>query len=124
MQSSKVLVLTIVCVLGLAVLATAANNKFGVADVHRVSFVNNVRVGDVVLPQGDYEIRHVMEGENHIMVFHRIGGKNTPDARVKCELVPLQKKASQSQRSYVTNAANEQVLHELVFAGETAKHVF
>jgi len=123
MQSSKVLILLIVCVLGVAVLATAANNKFGVADVHKINFMNSVRIGDVVLPQGDYEIRHVMEGENHIMVFHRIGGK-TAEARVKCELVPLPQKASQTQRSYVTNAANEQVLHELVFAGESAKHVF
>jgi hypothetical protein len=124
MQSSKVLVLLIVCVLGVAVLATAANNKFGVADVHKINFLNSVRVGEVLLPQGDYEVRHVMEGENHIMVFHRMGGGKTVEARVKCELVPLPQKASQTQRSYVTNAANEQVLHELVFSGETAKHVF
>jgi hypothetical protein len=113
----------VVCVLGVAVLATAANNKFGVAEVHRINFVNSVRVGDVVLPRGDYEIRHAMEGDNHIMIFQRVGGK-AAEARVKCELVPLTQKASQTQRTYVTNASNEQVLHELVFAGETAKHVF
>jgi len=123
MQSSKVLVLLIVCVLGVAVLATATNNKFGVADVHKVNFLNSVRIGDLVLPQGDYEVRHVMEGQDHIMVFHRLGGQ-TADARVKCELVPLAQKASQTQRTYTTNASKEQVLHELVFAGETAKHVF
>ncbi len=55
MQSSKVLVLLIGCVLGVAVLATAANNKFGVADVLKINFMNSVRIGDVVLPQGDYE---------------------------------------------------------------------
>ncbi len=124
MQSSKVLILTIVCVLGVAVLATAANNKFGVADVHKVNFLNSVRIGDVVLPEGDYEVRHVMEAENHIMVFHKIGGRKVVDVKVKCELVPLTQKASQTQKSYVTNAAKEQVLRELVFAGETAKHVF
>ncbi len=124
MQSSKILVLLIASVLGMAVLATAANNKFGVADFHKVNFLNRVRVGEVVLPQGDYEVRHVMEGENHVMVFHRVGGGKTVDARVKCELVPLAQKASQTQRTYVTNAAKEPVLHELVFAGETAKHVF
>jgi hypothetical protein len=123
MQSSKVSVLVIVCLLGMAVLATAANNKFGVADVQKLNFSNSVRVGDVLLPQGDYEVRHVMEGENHIMVFHRVGGK-TVEARVKCELVPLGQKANQTQRTYMRNAADEQVLHELVFSGETAKHVF
>jgi hypothetical protein len=123
MQSSKVLVLSIVCVLGLAVLATAANNKFGVAEVHKVNFLNSIRVGDVLLPQGDYEVRHVMEGENHIMVFHKLSGKPV-EARVKCELVTLPRKASQTQKAYLTNAANEQVLQELVFEGESAKHVF
>ena len=53
MQSSKVLVLLIVCVLGMAVLATAADNKFGVADVHRVNFLNSLRVGEALLPQGE-----------------------------------------------------------------------
>jgi hypothetical protein len=124
MQFSKILILTIVCVLGLAVLATAANNKFGVADVHRINFLNSIRVGDVVLPQGDYEIRHVMEGDSHIMVFQKLGSGKPVEARVKCELVPLTQKASQTQKSYVTNAANEHVLRELVFAGEKAKHVF
>ena len=64
MQSFKILVLLIVCVPGGAVLATGANNKVGVADVHKINFLSSVRIGDVVLPQGDDEIRHVMEGEN------------------------------------------------------------
>jgi hypothetical protein len=124
MASSKALVLGIVCVLGLAVLATAANNKYGVADVHRVNFSNSIRIGDAQLPPGEYEIKHVMEAENHIMVFHRIGGGKTVDVRAKCTLVPLPQKASQTQKSYVRNAADQPVLRELVFAGETAKHVF
>jgi hypothetical protein len=124
MQSSKILVLMIVCVMCLAVAATASNNKFGVADVHRVSFIDNIRVGDTLLLAGDYEVRHVMEGDNHIMVFQKLGSRKPLEARVKCELVPLNQKASQTQKSYVTNAQKEQVLRELVFAGETAKHVF
>jgi len=123
MQSSKVLVLAIVCVMAFAVLASAENNKFGVADVRNVSFAGNVRVGDALLPQGDYEVRHVMEGENHVMVFHKRAGKPV-EARVKCSLVPLPKKASQTAKTFVVNAANEQVLSELVFQGDTAKHVF
>ncbi len=54
------------------------------ADVHKINFLSSVRIGDVVLPQGDDEIRHVMEGEN-----------------------PLPQKASQTQQSYVTNASKE-----------------
>ena len=123
MQSSKIVVLALISVLALAVLATAGN-KFGVADLRSINFTGNVRIGDVLLPQGEYEVRHVMEGENHVMVFHKLGVGKPMEARVKCTLIPLPQKADQTQKSYEINAANEQVLHEIVFRGDTAKHVF
>ena len=123
MQSSKIVVLALISVLALAVLATAGN-KFGVADLRSINFTGNVRIGDVLLPQGEYEVRHVMEGENHVMVFYKLGAGKPVEARVKCTLVPLPQKADQTQKSYEVNAANEQVLREIVFRGDTAKHVF
>jgi hypothetical protein len=123
MQSSKIVVLALISVLALAVLATAGN-KFGVADLRSINFTGNVRIGDVLLPQGEYEVRHVMEGENHVMVFYKLGAGKPVEARVKCTLAPLPQKADQTQKSYEVNAANEQVLREIVFRGDTAKHVF
>jgi hypothetical protein len=122
MQTSKTLVLVVICVLMVAVVASAGEN-LGISNYQKVSFTGNVRIGDSLLPKGDYEVKHVMEGENHIMIFHQLAGKSAT-FRVKCTLVPLTEKAKTTEKKYVLNAANEQVMQEIVFRGDSAKHVF
>ena len=119
MRFLKVLGL-LLCVL--TAMAVAKENKMGVHDVNRVVFDTPVRIGTSVLPAGEYVVRHTMEGQEHVMVFQH---QNTRDeVKVKCTLVPLAKKADQSQSTFQVNAANEKVLVELQFQGDTAKHVF
>ena len=113
-----------VCVLLLSVCALAGQNSTGISDLYRVNFTDKVRVADTLLPAGNYEIRHVMEGENHIMVFRQLGKKNPIEVRAKCTLVPLDEKAVKDERIYELNAANERVLQQLIFKGDRAKHVF
>jgi hypothetical protein len=96
----------------------------GIADKYQVNFSEKVRVADTLLPQGNYEIRHVMEGSEHVMVFRQLGTKKPVEVRAKCTLVPLGAKADKDQKIYVLNAANERVLQELVFKGDRSKHVF
>jgi hypothetical protein len=123
MRSSKWLVATVMCVVVLAGIALAGSMP-GVADVQRISFTDPIRIGSTLVPQGNYEVRHVMEGENHIMVFKALDQKKVPEVRVKCTLVPLAEKAKETEKIYTVNAAKEEVLQELVFRGDTAKHVF
>lgn len=113
-----------ICVLLLGVSAFAGQNPMGISDVYKVNFAEKIKVADTVLPAGDYEIRHVMEGTNHIMVFHQLGVRKPVEVRAKCTIVPLTEKAADSEKIYVLNAANERVLHELIFKGDHAKHVF
>jgi len=122
MRSLKVLGI-IMCVCALGLMATAANNSMGIHDVSQVTFVAPVRVGGNLLPAGDYQVRHTMEGQAHVMVFQLMRGKS-PEVKVKCTLVQLEKKADQTRTVYELNAQNERVLQELVFRGDTAKHVF
>jgi hypothetical protein len=116
-----ILILICVSILGAVVVA---ENQLGTADTYRVNFSEKVRVADTLLPQGNYEIRHVMEGTDHIMVFRQLGTKKPVEVRAKCTLVPLSAKADDDQKMYILNAANERVLHELIFKGDHAKHVF
>ena len=113
-----------ICVLLLGVFALAGQNPMGISDLYRVNFSEKVRVADTVLPSGDYEIRHVMDGANHIMVFRQIGVRKPVVVRAKCTLTPLGAKATRDEKTYVLNAANELVLHELVFRGDSAGHIF
>ena len=105
-----------------SVIALAGEKKLGIRDSYRMTFESATHVGDVVLPAGDYFVRHTMEGENHIMVFRHETSRQ--EYKVKCSLVPLETKATQNQTTFNVNAANERVLQEMVFRGDTAKHVF
>jgi len=116
-----ILVLMFVIMLGAV---SVAENQLGIADTYRVSFSEKVRVADTLLPKGDYEIRHVMEGSDHIMVFRQQGTKKPVEVRAKCTLVSLGARADKDEKIYILNAANERVLQELVFKGDSAKHVF
>jgi len=123
MRSSRWMAVAVVCVVVLAGIALAGSMP-GVADVQRISFTSPIWVGTTLLPKGDYKVRHVMEGENHIMVFRALDQKGAPEVRIKCTLVPLTQKATQTQKIHTTNAAKEEVLQELIFSGDKAKHVF
>jgi hypothetical protein len=111
-------------ILCLSSMLQAATNKYGVADVRKVTFSAATRVGDVLLPQGNYEVRHVMEAENHMMVFKQLDTNKPAEARVKCNLVQLKEKAEANQVIYESNGANERVLRTLRFRGDLAEHVF
>ncbi len=116
-----ILVLMCVCLLGSVLVA---ENQMGIADKYQVSFSEKVWVANTLLPKGNYEIRHVMEGSEHIMVFRQLGKKKPIEVRAKCTLVPLDAKATSNETAFTLNAANEHVLHEMVFKGDRAKHVF
>jgi len=116
-------ILILICVFMLGAVS-AAENQMGIQDSYKVNFSEQVRVADTLLPKGDYQIRHVMEGSNHIMVFTQLGTKKPVEVRAKCTLVPLAAKADKSEKTFILNAANERVLQELVFKGDRARHVF
>lgn len=106
----------------LSMFAVASENKMGIHDVSRITFNTPVRIGANVLPAGRYLVRHTMEGQDHVMAFERLNSKDV--FKVKCTLVPLAHKADNDLTVYEMTAGNEKVLHELVFAGDSAKHVF
>lgn len=105
----------------------AAENQGMVAASRRVAFDTPTRVGEVVLPAGEYEVRHSMEGQNHIMTFrqmHAARGAKPVEARVKCTLLPLPEKARSTRMFLNAAGPNEKILVQLIFEGDSAKHVF
>ncbi len=106
-------------VIGLMATAQVA----GTHDLNHVTFVAPIRVGGSLLPAGDYEVRHAMEGADHVMVFQAANHKH-PEVRAHCQLVQLGAKADQTRTVYELNASGERVLQELVFGGDSVKHVF
>jgi hypothetical protein len=105
-----------------SMMALAAENKMGIREVNRINFQTPIYIGATALPAGDYVVRHTMEGENHVMVF-QIQNGSRQEFKVKCTLVPLEQKATQSQTIYEVKGS-DRLLQELVFRGDMAKHVF
>ncbi len=124
MRLTKLAVFMAVFLIMMSALSMAARNKFGVADVQQVTFTEPTQVGDVVLPKGEYKVQHTMEGENHIMIFTQSRKQQPATARVKCQLEPLPEKASQNMVLYRHGDKDVHVLQQLVFRGDTARHVF
>lgn len=121
MRSSKFIV--ILLLVSIAGTAMAALNQFGVADIQKVTFNDPMKIGEVVLPKGEYKVVHTMDGENHIMLFTQQRVSNPAQARVKCQLVKLASKAERTQLLY-TQQGSDKILQEITFRGDTAKHVF
>ena len=120
MRKTAFLIAIAVLILGTAAMAA---NQFGIADTRPVTFYDTVRVGDTLLPAGNYVVTHQMRGDEHIMVFTRQGRKPV-EARLKCALRPLSAPAAQSQVEYRLNAAKEHVIARMVFKGDRAEHIF
>lgn len=94
----------------------------------QLHFTAQVKAGDAVLKPGMYQVQHVMEGSDHVIVFKEVGMQagykmgNTPVgkdvARLKCKVEPVTKAVSSTQITLRTNAAGEKEVAEVQVAGE------
>ncbi len=124
MRHSVILLIAFLVILPFTLDTGAADNKYGIAERHTVTFDRDVRVGTELLPLGVYQVRHTMSGEEHIMVFTQLNTKKPAEVRVKCKLVPLDRAARYDEIRYGVNDAEENMLESLVFQGDRAEHVF
>ena len=104
-----------------AVLLPAKDIPMGIKGKQDITLSAPTLVGGTVLPAGDYKVTHEMQGQTHIMTFKQSHG--TAEVKTKCTLVPLNEKAQDTRQLYETNAENQKVLMEMIFRGDTAKHV-
>lgn len=108
--------------------AEVINGKKG-----QVHFTQNVKVGTTVLKAGMYQVQHVMEGSDHVIVFKEVGMQagykhgNTPVgkevARINCKVEPVTKSVNNTKITLRTNAAGEKEVAEVQVAGEAFKHL-
>ncbi len=117
-----VITMTIALIICTAALVQATDNSLGIANKQTIVFSSPTFVGGTLLPAGQYQVLHQMNGTEHIMLFKGIAGTKG-EAKAKCNLVPLPEKATKTEQRYTENAKNEHVLQEMTFKGDSAKHV-
>lgn len=121
-MSHKKIVITIAAMLLLACTAAMANtNTMGIAEKQTIEFTAPTLVGGTLLPAGEYNVTHQMNGQTHVMIFKQAHGK--AEAKTTCNLVPLKAKAERTMQRYTVNASNDHILQEITFGGDKATHV-
>lgn len=93
----------------------------------------SVWAGDVRLKSGMYHVRHLVDGNRHVMVFRAVAlpagykefsmfeGKEV--ARLECSVEPATKRVRNTKIRLAKNAAGDLVIQEIQIAGENVKHI-
>jgi hypothetical protein len=96
-----------------------AQQNFGVNRTKKLTLHDQVRIGSQVLPPGQYKIKHVMDGENHLMLFKN----DRQEFRVNCTMSTLPQKAHDTRLMF-SEGPSGRVLTGLIFEGDTFQHEF
>jgi hypothetical protein len=116
------LVVALLMTLCLSVTLAAKDNPMGIAEKQTLVLSDPTVIAGTLVPAGNYTVTHEMQGQTHIMVFKQQGGGKV-EVKATCTLVPLTAKATQTEEHFKENAKNQKVLIEMIFKGDTAKHV-
>lgn len=124
MKKSTLLLASLFCLL--IVIGAVAGTMPKIAQHQNITFNTPMIVGTTEVPAGNYSVVHEMQGDDHYMVFKQqdVRKDKAVEVKVKCNLVPLTEKAKHTEQRYKLNAKNQNVLTEITFAGDEAKHVF
>ena len=119
-------VLILVSLLLIATVMSFAGAMPKIGEKQIITFHQPMLLGGTELPAGTYKVTHQMNGEEHIMTFFQtdVNKNKAVEVKVKCNLVPLTEKAKRTETRYKQNAKNQNVLSEITFQGDEAKHVF
>jgi len=99
----------------------AKDNPMGIAPKQSLTLYGPTVIGGTLVPAGNYTVTHEMQGQTHIMIFKQVSGK--VEVKTTCTLVPLTAKAQRTEQKFVENGKKQNVLVEMTFRGDTAKHV-
>lgn len=126
MTKSLRIAVSMVCLIVFAASLAMAAGMPKIAEHQKITFNRPMLLGTTELPAGTYSVLHQMQGEDHYMIFHQsdVQKDKAVEVKVKCNLVPLDAKAKRTETKYTMNAKNQNVLIEVTFQGDEAKHVF
>jgi hypothetical protein len=104
--------------IGVSAMAADASNV-DVGKSWTLTLSHPTRVGATLLPAGDYNVRHLKDGDEHVLAF-KSGKKEM--ARVGCTMEQLKKKTAMTTVIDDKNDAGEHVLVSVAFAGDSFQH--
>lgn len=106
----------------LSTTAATAGNKHSVAENQMVVFNTPIRIGGTLIDAGSYDVRHLMRGKEHIMVFS-LQSSHEEVIRARCTLVPVNFRITQTEIGVVRDPAGQLELVRMQFKGDRALHM-
>ena len=94
------------------------------AERYRVTFPEPVWVAGVLLPAGEYDVRHFATDGRQAMEFVQRETRSPARARTVCLELKLQAVMPHTLVGYSLNGRGERVLTQLAFGGESVEHRF
>jgi len=119
MKGLKVLVIALLLLTVASAAMAADASSVDVGKSWTLTLDQPTRVGATLLPAGEYNVRHLKDGEEHVLAF-KAGKKEM--ARVSCKMEELPKKAATTTLLKNKNDAGEQVLMSVAFEGDKFQH--
>ena len=109
-------------------------NAMIVGKVGKLHIGSSVMVDNTLLKPGMYQVQHVTEGENHLIVFRiiRMGHRNNMGnetqgeevARLKCRIEPVGQRWKHTKLHVERSGSGERVVKGVQIAGEDVLHKF
>ena len=119
MKGFKVLAiaLLLLTIASTAVAAGSANTDVG--KNWTLTLYHPTHVGNTLLKAGDYNVRHIKDGEQHFLAFSA-NGKEV--ARVSCKMEQLPQKAPTTELTENRDSSGERQLTAIAFKNDTIRH--
>ena len=105
-----------------------------VGNVGKLHIGSSVMVGKTLLEAGMYQVQHVIDGEDHLIIFRiiRMGYRDNMGneqlgeevARVKCRIEPVGQRWKHTKLRLERNSSNQRVVRAVQIAGEAVLHKF
>ena len=109
-------------------------NPLMVGKVGKLHIGSSVIVGNTLLESGMYQVQHVKESDNDLIVFRiiRMGFRDNMGneqlgeevARVKCRIEPVGQRWKHTKLHLERNSSNQRVVRAVQIAGEAVLHKF
>lgn len=110
------------------------SNASMVGKVGKLHIRSSVIVGNTLLETGMYQVQHIKESDNDLIVFRiiRMGYRDNMGneqlgeevARVKCRIEPVGQRWKHTKLRLERNSSNQRVVRAVQIAGEAVLHKF
>lgn len=93
-----------------------------------ITLSQDTMVGDAKLPAGDYQVKHRVEGSDHLIHFkqlysHKTGGVKAHPGEIKCKLEALNQKVTQTA-VFLAKEDGTMRITRIEIGGENVAHLF